>query len=164
MPGWKSTSAPLFLWWRSTKAAGVQVCIFYIFCILYINIILCIFCIYCIFCIFRSDCLQDGWMPASQPSSTSAAKQLKSCMLFQFPPYWGGFLWSRWAILERSPSRCEGNRLTFQAQVVIRHRAAVTDVGGGMWTAGPCHGGPSNKHLPSKKLKIKCKNFWTIHM
>jgi hypothetical protein len=74
-------------------------------------------------------------MPASQPSSTSAANQLKSCMLFQCPPYWGGFLLFLWAILERSPSRCEGpegNRLTLQAQVVIRHRAAVTDVGGGM--------------------------------
>ncbi len=89
-------------------------------------------------------------MPASQPSSTN---QLKSCMLFQCPPYWGGFLLSRWAILEQSPSRCEGNRLTFWALVVIRHRAAVTDVGGGMWTAAPGHGGPSNKHCRSKKMK-----------
>jgi hypothetical protein len=69
-------------------------------------------------------------MPASQPSSMSAMNQLKSCMLFQCPPYWGGFLLSQWAILERSLSRCEVNQLTFLAQVVIRHRAAVTDVGG----------------------------------
>jgi hypothetical protein len=48
-------------------------------------------------------------------------------MLFQYPPYWGGFLLSLWAILERSPSRCEGNQLTFRAQVVTRHRLAVTD-------------------------------------
>jgi hypothetical protein len=37
-----------------------------------------------------------------------------------------------WAIPERSSSRSEGNELNFRAQVVIRHRAAVTDVRGGM--------------------------------
>jgi hypothetical protein len=164
MQGWKSTRVPLFLCWRSTKATDVQVCKFCILCILWIHIIFCIFCIFGILCILWSDCLQDGWMPASQPSSTSAVKQLKSCMLFQCPPYWGGFLLSSSATLERSPSRCEGNQLTFREQVVIRHRAAVTDVGGGMWTAGPCHGGPSNKHCWSKKWNTAGKDSFFMHM
>ncbi len=58
---------PLFVCWRSTNAT--------------------------LLCILLSDFLQDGWMPASQPSSsTSAVNQLNSCMLFQCPSYWGSFL------------------------------------------------------------------------
>jgi hypothetical protein len=61
--------------------------ILHILQILYICHILHILHILYIVRIFRSDFLQVGWMPASQPSSTSAGNQLKSYMLFQCPPY-----------------------------------------------------------------------------
>ncbi len=89
-------------------------------------------CIFCIFCIFGLNFSYHGWMPPSQLLSSSPVNQLTSCMLSQCPPYWGGLLLSRWAILERSPSRCEKNLLTFRGQVVIRQMAAASDVGGGM--------------------------------
>ncbi len=92
-----------------------------------------IFCIFdCIFCIFDYIILLQirhiylhilhisGHILhiSYEPLSTNAVNQLKYCMLFQWPPYWGGFLLSRWAILERSPSRREVKQLTFRAQVV----------------------------------------------
>jgi hypothetical protein len=98
-------------------------------------------------------------MPASQPSSTSAVNHLKSCMLFQCPPYWGGFHLSRWVILERYCSRCEENLLTFRAQVVVRQRVVVMDVVGAMWIAEPCHGEPSNSHCGSKEWNTRGKHF-----
>jgi hypothetical protein len=69
--------------------------------------------------------LFTGWVDACQ--STIVYERRESAQILYVVP-----VSSRLAILEPSPSRCEGNRLTFRAQVVIRHRAAVTDVGGGM--------------------------------
>jgi hypothetical protein len=101
MPGWKITRVPLLLCCRSRFAHSAYSA-YYTYVIFYI------FCIFCILCILWSDSFQDGWMPASQPSSMSAVNQqhnqLKSCMVFQCPPYWGCLL-SRWAILERSAPR-----------------------------------------------------------
>jgi hypothetical protein len=64
-------------------------------------------------------------MPASEPSFTSPVNQLKSCMLFQCPPYWGSL-----GLLHLVPVGNNGTEhlMTFQAQVVIRPRAAVTQL------------------------------------
>ncbi len=80
---------------------------------------------------------------ASPPSNTSAVNHHKHCMLFQYPPYWGGFFLFHWAVPGQYRTRCNENQPTFQVLLAIKQKMARTDVGGGTSTVGPSAGEPS---------------------
>ena len=72
-----TVSVPMFLCWKSTLALENQV-------------ILCIFCILSIFWIVCEP--QRGLDSVNLQWSTSAVSKHKSCMWFQYPPFWDAFL------------------------------------------------------------------------
>ena len=80
------------------------------------------------------------WISVNQPSSKRAVNNLKSCISFQFPPYWDGFHLFQWGRLERFPLKCHGeeSQQTFPVLPAIKlePRTAVTVVHGGTSKAG----------------------------
>ena len=87
---------------------------------------------------------QPGWISVNLQSSSSAVNKHKSCMWFQYPPYWDAFLWFQWARPGQYPSPCDENRLTLMVLSVTNRKTVVMVVDGGTWTAGPWDGERSN--------------------
>jgi hypothetical protein len=65
----------------------------------------------------------------------SAVNHHKYCILFQYPPYWGGFLQE------------------VQTLFASEHKTARMDVGGGTSTAGPSAGEPRNDQINKRHAK-----------
>ena len=106
-----------------------------------------------------SFCLQYGWISVNQPSSKRAVNNLKSCMSFQFPPYWDGFHLFQWGRPERFPLKCEESQRTFLAQPAIKPRTELTVVDGGTSTAGRWDGEQSNEDNKEKECTHTKKNI-----
>ncbi len=115
--------------------------------------IFCIFWTFHMFCIFWLNVAQPGWTWASQPFKLS-------------PPYWSGFLLSRWAaiaaILGRDPSRCEENQLTFRAQLVIKLRMALQSWQGRMQVVVFEQMGPVMGDQAIIIAAVKNETLWNI--